>query len=178
MFALTKVGLSVARGSVQQTAFKATATTALHTSAVRKFDIPFLKQIPQPPGYIVGTVNDAYIGPKASRSHGSLHWTAERLISIGLVPLATVPFFTGSVAPVLDATFAGLILAHSFIGFQSCIIDYIPKRVYGKQHDYAMWLLAFGTAVAAYGIYEIESKDVGLTGVLKKLWNKPEEKKN
>lgn len=140
------------------------------------FDIPFLKQIPQPPGYVVGTVNDAFVGPRPSHSHGSLHWTAERAVAIALVPLVTVPFVTGSLAPVLDATLGGLILAHAFVGFQSCIIDYIPKRVYGSQHDYAIWLLIFGTGVAGYGLYEIESKDVGLAGILKKLWIKPEAK--
>jgi succinate dehydrogenase (ubiquinone) membrane anchor subunit len=170
---LARIGLNATRVTRSNVA----AAAALHTSAVRKIDIPFLKQIPQPPGYIVGTVNDAYVPPKASKSHGSLHWTAERAIAIGMVPLATIPFVTGSVAPVLDATFAGLILAHSWIGFQSCIIDYIPKRVYGAQHNYAMWLLTFGTGVAAYGIYQIEANDVGLTGLLKKVWTKPEEKK-
>lgn len=150
---------------------------AFHTSASKQVDIPFLKHYPQPPGYIVGTVNDAYIPPHSSKSHGSLHWTAERVVAIGLVPLAVVPFVTGSFAPVLDATLSTLILAHSWIGFQACIIDYIPTRVYGKQHDYALYLLTFGTAVAGYGIYLIE-KDVGLTGLISKIWSKPEEKKN
>jgi succinate dehydrogenase (ubiquinone) membrane anchor subunit len=136
-----------------------------------------LKQIPQPPGYIVGTVNDAYIGPPPSKSHGSLHWTVERAISIALVPLAVVPFVTGSFAPFLDATFSTLILAHSFIGFQACIVDYIPARVYGKAHDYALWLLTLGTGVAAYGIYQLEANDVGLAGLVAKVWTKPEAKK-
>jgi len=155
------------------------ATAAFHTSASKRFDIPFLKQIPQPPGYIVGTVNDAVPAPHASKTHGSLHWTAERVIAVGLVPLATVPFITGSFSPILDATLATFVLGHSWIGFQSCIIDYIPKRVYGKQHDYAMYLLTFGTFVAGYGIYLIESKDVGLTGLIGKIWSTPasEEKK-
>lgn len=171
---LARVGLRSSRIVASNIA---ASTAALHTSASRKVDIPFLKHYPQPPGYIVGTVNDAYVGPKPSHIHGSLHWTAEKFIAIGLVPLATVPFVTGSFAPVLDATFATLILAHAWIGFQSCIIDYIPTRVYGKQHDYAMWLLTLGTGFAAYGIYELESNDVGLTGLMKKVWTKPEEKK-
>lgn len=151
----------------------------IHTTTAAKVTIPFLKQYPQPPGYIVGTVNDAYIPPKPSKSHGSLHWTAERVASIALVPFTVIPFVTGSFAPVLDAAFSTTILVHSFIGFQACIIDYIPARVYGKAHDYAMYLLSFGTLVAAYGIYVIESKDVGLTGLIKKVWCAPaaEEKK-
>ncbi|CCH45610.1 Succinate dehydrogenase [ubiquinone] cytochrome b small subunit, mitochondrial [Wickerhamomyces ciferrii] len=156
---------------------KSLSCSQFHTSTTKNFDIPFLKQIPQPPGYIIGTVNDAYISPHASKTHGSLHWTVERIIAIGLVPLATVPFITGSFAPVLDSILATSVLAHSWIGFQACIIDYIPKRVYGKQHDYAMYLLSLGTLIASYGIYLIE-KDVGLTGLIAKIWTgKKEEEK-
>lgn len=175
---LFRQGLSpIVRSSISRQARILPTAASFHTSASKKFDIPFLKQIPQPPGYIVGTVNDAYIPPHASKSHGSLHWTVERVIAIGLVPLATIPFVSGSFAPILDATFATLILAHSYIGFQACIIDYIPKRVYGSQHNYAMYLLTFGTFVAGYGIYLIEAKDVGIAGLLKKVWAKPETKK-
>lgn len=152
---------------------KSTTARLLHTTRANNFDIPFLKQIPQPPGYIVGTVNDAYVGPKPDKAHGSLHWDVERAMAVGLVPLTIIPFVTGSVAPAIDAILCSTILVHSYIGFQSCIIDYIPKRVYGKQHDYAMYLLGFGTLVSAFGIYKIEN-DIGITGLLSKLWKKPE----
>ncbi|KAH3675891.1 hypothetical protein WICMUC_002461 [Wickerhamomyces mucosus] len=176
MLSLTRVGLTSSRSQFAKSALL-TGSRSFQTSNSQRFDIPFLKQIPQPPGYIVGNVNDAYVTPPSSRAHGSLHWNVERLISIGLVPLTIVPFVTGSFAPVLDATFSTLILAHSWIGFQACIIDYIPKRVYGAAHDYAIYLLSFGTLIAGYGIYALESKDVGLTGLLGKIFaSKPEKK--
>ena len=114
----------------------------------RSLTIPFVKTIPQPPGYIVGNVNDAYVSPASSKLHGSRHWTFERFIGVGLVPLTVSPFVFGSISPVTDSILSVLLLLHSYTGFQSCIIDYIPVRVYGKLHDYAMWLLSFGSGVS------------------------------
>ncbi len=130
----------------------------------------FIKTIPQPPGYIVGTVNDAYVPPKPSKVHGSRHWTFERLVSVGLVPLTVAPFAFGSITPFADSILSVLLLIHSYTGFQSCIIDYIPKRVYGWVHGAAMGLLSFGSAVSLYGIYVLESNDIGLTSIFMKLW--------
>ncbi|KAG0677039.1 membrane anchor subunit of succinate dehydrogenase, Sdh4 [Pichia californica] len=131
--------------------------------------LSFIKTIPQPPGHIIGTVNDAYVPPKPNKLHGSIHWTAERIAVLGMTPLIIAPFITGT-SP-LDGAMAGLLLYHCYAGFQSCIIDYIPRRVYGSLHYAAMYLLAFGSAVSAYGIYKIENEEKdGVWGVLKKLW--------
>ncbi|CDK28303.1 unnamed protein product [Kuraishia capsulata CBS 1993] len=127
--------------------------------------------LPQPAGGVIGTVNDAYIAPPASKTHGSLHWTTERLVSVGLVPLTFVPLVTGVEYGIADSILAALLLVHSHIGFGACIADYIPARTYGSLHNYAMYLLSFGGLVSAYGIYEIESREKeGLIGIIKKLW--------
>lgn len=129
----------------------------------------FFKTIPQPPGNIVGTVNDAYVPPPPSKLHGSLHWTFERVVTVALVPLVASPLVTGT-SP-LDSAMSALLLYHCYAGFQSCIIDYIPKRVYGSLHTAAMALLTFGTAVAGYGVYKIENENKdGVFGLLKSLW--------
>ncbi|KAK7684188.1 hypothetical protein QCA50_012834 [Cerrena zonata] len=44
-----------------------------------------LKTIPQPPGFIVGTVNDAYVHPAADKFHGSRHWASERIVAVGVI---------------------------------------------------------------------------------------------
>lgn len=130
-----------------------------------------LGTIPQPPGGIVGGVNDPVAVPPADRSHGSYHWSFERLIVLGMVPLAMTPLVGGSLTPVLDATLGSLILMHSHLGFQSCIIDYIPKRVYGRWHSAAMYFLYAGSATALYGVYQMETNDIGLTLALSEIWN-------
>lgn len=131
----------------------------------------FVKAIPQPPGNIIGNVNDAYVGPKPNKLAGSRHWTLERAVTVGLTPLILTPFITGSVSAPIDAAMAGLLLYHCYAGWESCIIDYIPRRVYGVWHTAAMALLAFGTAVAGYGIYVLEtSSKGGLWGLSKRIW--------
>lgn len=128
-----------------------------------------IKTIPQPPGYVVGNVNDAYVPPKPHKLEGSLHWTSERIVAIGLAPLVISPLVAGT-STLLDSTMSALLLYHCYAGFQSCIIDYIPKRVYGSYHNYAMYLLTFGTGVAGYGIYEIETKEGGVAAIISKVW--------
>lgn len=148
---LQRVGLSVSRVGIKPSLIRG------------------IKTIPQPPGYIVGTVNDAYVPPKSNKLHGSLHWTAERAVSLALVPLAIAPFFTGA-STLLDSTLATFLLYHVHTGFQACIIDYIPTRVYGSIHKYLTYLLTLGTGLAGYGIYQVENKEGGFATVVPKLW--------
>lgn len=133
--------------------------------------LPKLSKIEQPPGHIVGTVNDAYKPPAADHYHGSYHWTYERILSVGLVPLTVVPFFAGYQSPMLDTAFCLTVLFHSHCGFKSCIIDYIPERVFGFWHRTASRLLSLGTFVAMYGIYVLETTQNGLFDLLAKLWS-------
>ncbi|OBA21631.1 hypothetical protein METBIDRAFT_42429 [Metschnikowia bicuspidata var. bicuspidata NRRL YB-4993] len=129
------------------------------------------KTIPQPPGNIVGTVNDAYVPPKAHKTHGSWHWTSERIVAAGLIPLVATSFTSGT-SVMLDTTLSTLMLYHCYAGMQSCIIDYIPKRVYGALHSAAMYLLLLGTGVAGYGIYDIEQKEEGgVAGIIARVWH-------
>lgn len=152
----TRLGLGIARQSA------APFRPILHSRS-------FFKTIPQPPGNIIGTVNDAYVPPAGNKLHGSLHWTFERVVVVGMTPLVLAPFITGT-SP-LDSAMAGLLLYHCYAGFQSCIIDYIPKRVYGSLHSVAMAFLTFGAFVCGYGVYKIENEEEdGVFGILKKLW--------
>lgn len=128
-----------------------------------------IKTIPQPPGYVVGDVNQPYQAPPPKKMEGSLHWTLERIVCVGILPLTVAPFLSG-VSTLVDSTMSALLLYHCYSGFQSCIIDYIPMRVYGAYHKAAMYLLALGTGVAGYGIYKIEKKEGGLFPVIAKVW--------
>lgn len=127
--------------------------------------------VPQPPGNIVGTVNDPVKLPKPDAFHGSYHWSFERLIATSLVPLVVMPLSTGHLSPVLDAVLGGLLVTHCFIGLQSCIIDYIPKRKFPKGHKVSMGLALIGSGVAFWGVYELETKEEGLCGAAAKIWH-------
>lgn len=128
------------------------------------------KTIPQPPGNIVGTVNDAYVPPPPSKAHGSWHWTSERIVAASLLPLVATSFTAGA-STIVDTTLSTFLLYHCHTGFQACITDYIPARVYGSLHNYAMYLLTFGTGVAGFGIYTLEKKEEGgVAGIVSKLF--------
>ncbi|KAI6708934.1 hypothetical protein JHW43_008541 [Diplocarpon mali] len=114
--------------------------------------------------------NDPAPVPAANPSHGSYHWTFERLISVGLVPLTIAPFAAGSLNPAMDAVLCGSILIHSHIGFEACIIDYIPTHRLPKTRKLAWWALRAGTVLTGVGLYEFETNDVGVTEALKRIW--------
>ncbi|KAK9235543.1 CybS-domain-containing protein [Lipomyces kononenkoae] len=156
------LGLSTIRNSFPSVA-------RVGPAAVRHLGIPPL--IAQPPGGIVGTVNDPVKVPPPDRMHGSYHWTFDRIIAIGLIPLTVAPFVSdAALAPAVDSILVSGILVHSYFGFQSCIIDYIPKREFGRVHDFCMWLLFGGTIVTGYGFYKFETEDIGLAGTIAKAW--------
>ncbi|MCJ1297281.1 membrane anchor subunit of succinate dehydrogenase, Sdh4 [Hypocenomyce scalaris] len=126
--------------------------------------------LPAGPQHIEGTANDPTPVPDPSPTHGSYHWTFERLIAATLVPLTVAPFAAGSLNPVMDATLCATILIHSHIGFESIIIDYIPGKRLPKTRTLFWWGLRAGTLVVAVGLYEFETNDVGLTEGIKRIW--------
>lgn len=132
--------------------------------------LPNLKKIPQPPGYIKGTVNEPYKPPQADFYEGSYHWTYERIISVSLIPLGMSSFIGGAQHPIIDTIFSLALLFHCHMGLKSCIIDYVPKRVYGFWHKFASFLLTSGTFVGIYGIYLLETVGNGFSDLIKSLW--------
>ncbi|CUS10955.1 unnamed protein product [Tuber aestivum] len=151
------------------------AKKGFHVSASRKI-------LPAGPQVIQGTVNDAAEVPDPNATHGSYHWSFERvfpshthafssmlantlpkLISVALVPLTVAPFAAGSINPVTDAILGATIVIHSHIGFESMVIDYIPHRRYPTLRKGALWALKGATVLVLVGLYEFETNDVGIT---------------
>ncbi|KAI9744429.1 MAG: membrane anchor subunit of succinate dehydrogenase, Sdh4 [Claussenomyces sp. TS43310] len=126
--------------------------------------------LPPGPQIIDGTANDAAVVPPTSPANGSYHWTFERLVAVGLIPLTVAPFAAGSINPLLDATLCGLILIHSHIGFEAVVIDYIPNKRLPKTRSFFGWGLRATTVLVGVGLYEFETNDVGLTEAIKRIW--------
>ncbi|PUU83328.1 CybS-domain-containing protein [Tuber borchii] len=139
------------------------AKKGFHISASRKI-------LPAGPQVIQGTVNDAAEIPDPNATHGSYHWSFERLISVALIPLTVAPFAAGSINPVTDAILGATIVIHSHIGFESMVIDYIPHRKYPTLRKGAMWALKGATLLVLVGLYEFETNDVGITEAVKRVW--------
>ncbi|CAR26890.1 hypothetical protein ZYGR_0I01620 [Zygosaccharomyces rouxii] len=167
-----------------RTIFRTSLNRAFHTTSKRSLTIPFLSTLPQKPGGVEGTPNDPFIAPEPHKTHGSYHWDFERFLAVSMIPLVTLPLATGgSVSTVADGLLSTILLGHLYVGFQSCIIDYIPARVYGKNHGRAMFLLSLGSLLSIIGVYKLETEENGTIGVLTSLWKNREdqeqkEKKN
>jgi succinate dehydrogenase (ubiquinone) membrane anchor subunit len=115
--------------------------------------------------------NDPAPVPPANPSHGSYHWTFERLVSAGLIPLTIAPFAAGSLNPTMDAILCATILIHSHIGFESIVIDYIPTKRLPKTRMLFWWGLRLATVTVGVGLYEFETNDVGVTEAIKRIWH-------
>ncbi|KAI9820124.1 MAG: membrane anchor subunit of succinate dehydrogenase, Sdh4 [Thelocarpon impressellum] len=124
----------------------------------------------EPAEVIEGTANDAAAVPNPSPTHGSYHWTFERLISATLIPLTIAPFAAGSLNPTTDALLCATLLIHSHIGFESVLIDYIPAKRHPLARKIFWWGLRGATLLVAVGLYEFETNDVGLTEAIKRVW--------
>ncbi|CCE64580.1 hypothetical protein TPHA_0I00740 [Tetrapisispora phaffii CBS 4417] len=129
---------------------------------------------PTPPGGVIGDVNQAYKPPEADYFHGSYHWLYERSIAVALLPLSIYSIFTavtGGVAyPMIDVTTGLSALFYLQYEYLSCITDYIPKRKFQLWHNIAKSLLYSGSAVAAYGLYDIHTNNNGFTNLIKKTF--------
>jgi succinate dehydrogenase (ubiquinone) membrane anchor subunit len=94
------------------------AVLILHRSSIAAFHASARTAIlPPGPQVIDGTANDPAPVPPPSPTHGSYHWTFERALSVGLIPLTIAPFAAGSLNPALDAVLIATILLHSHLGF-------------------------------------------------------------
>ncbi|PHH91354.1 hypothetical protein CDD83_816 [Cordyceps sp. RAO-2017] len=139
-------------------------TAAFHSSIRR----PAI--LPPGPQRIEGGVNDPAPVPEPNSAHGSYHWTFERLLAAGLVPLTIAPFASGSLNPTMDAVLCSAVLLHSHMGFQQVIIDYIPKKRYPGLRKLFWWGLNAATLTVGVGLYEFETNDVGVTEAIKRIW--------
>ncbi|KAF4343191.1 mitochondrial succinate dehydrogenase subunit D [Fusarium beomiforme] len=126
--------------------------------------------LPPGPQRIEGGVNDPAPIPEPNAAHGSYHWTFERLLAAGLVPLTVAPFAAGSLNPTLDAILCSVLLLHSHMGFQQVVIDYIPSRTYPGLRKLFNWLLNIATVLVGVGLYEFETNDVGITEAVRRVW--------
>ncbi|CBX97877.1 hypothetical protein IAQ61_000943 [Plenodomus lingam] len=127
--------------------------------------------LPPLPQKIEGTTNDPVPVPNPDYTHGSYHWTFERIVSAGLIPLTIAPFAAGSLNPVTDSILCALLVIHSHIGFEACIIDYFPKARIPKIRAAANWALRLGTLTLGVALYSFETNDVGITEAVARLWH-------
>ncbi|KAF8310259.1 hypothetical protein DL93DRAFT_2062186, partial [Clavulina sp. PMI_390] len=118
-----------------------------------------------------GSVNEPTTYPTPNKSHGSYHWSFERLLSASLVPLTTSSFLLSTTAyPALDGMLGLALVVHSHIGFDACFEDYLHPRKFPVLGNIAKWGLRAATTGALVGIYAFNTNDIGLTELVKRAW--------
>jgi succinate dehydrogenase (ubiquinone) membrane anchor subunit len=149
---------------LRRDAFQSAArVAAFHTTSKRDL-------LPPGPQVLEGGINEPTPVPSPHPSHGSYHWTFERILAVGLIPLTVTPFAAGSLNPTTDAILCAAILIHSHMGFQAVVIDYVPSRRFPKSRKLVNWSLNLATLLVAVGLYEFETNDVGVTEAIKRIW--------
>ncbi|GAA5861655.1 hypothetical protein JCM3774_002659 [Rhodotorula dairenensis] len=126
--------------------------------------------------HVEGTVNDPTTFPTPNKAHGQYHWTFERLLSAALVPLVGATAVS-SANPVLDGILCTAIVAHTHMGFDNILTDYLHPRKFPVLGRIATWVLRLATAGVLVGVYQFETNDIGLTELLKKMWRAHDAKK-
>ena len=130
-------------------------------------------------------MNEPTTFPPANRSHGSHHWTFERLLAAGLVPLTGAAFVTsGSSAPLLDGLLGLSLIVHSHIGvrflttlpllfvlyltysaggiqFDGVLVDYLHKRKFPTLGPLFTWTLRLTSVAVGVGVYQFNTNDIG-----------------
>ncbi|KAI7886027.1 CybS-domain-containing protein, partial [Lichtheimia hyalospora FSU 10163] len=102
-------------------------------------------------------------------AHGAYLWSMERASSLALVPLISTQFVYGA-HPITDGLLGVVLPYHIYLGFESCIVDYIPKREYPRMHKVANWSLASTTALVMWGAYEFNTNEIGITEFIQRLF--------
>lgn len=108
--------------------------------------------------------------PNSTQTKLSQTNTHARIVSAGLIPLTIAPFAAGSLNPVTDSILCALLVVHSHIGFEACVIDYFPKNRVPKVRAAANWALRAGTVLLGVALYSFETNDVGVTEAVRRLW--------
>ncbi|KAG0747843.1 hypothetical protein G6F57_002221 [Rhizopus arrhizus] len=101
--------------------------------------------------------------------YGAHHWNLERAAAVALIPLISTQMTYGA-HPIVDGLFGVVLPYHLYLGFESCIIDYIPKRVYPRLHKAAKWTLGTTTGLVMWGCYEFNTNDIGITEFMQRLF--------
>ncbi|KAK4509693.1 GTP-binding protein gtr2 [Mucor velutinosus] len=107
--------------------------------------------------------------PEEGYAYGAHHWNMERGSAITLIPLVSTQLIYGA-HPIVDGLLGVVLPYHIYMGFDSCITDYIPKRVYPRLHKVANWTLTGTTGLVMWGCYEFNTNDIGITEFMQRLF--------
>lgn len=88
------------------------------------------------------------------------------MATLGLTGVAMM----GPPLKLVDLALGVILPLHCHIGFGAIITDYLPKRKFPFIFPLARGILWLATGGTIYGLYQYNTKDVGLTEGIVRLW--------
>ncbi|XP_068601651.1 succinate dehydrogenase [ubiquinone] cytochrome b small subunit B, mitochondrial [Brachionichthys hirsutus] len=106
-------------------------------------------------------------GLNAGSRAASLHWTAERVLSVLLLTMGPVAFFNP--CPAVDYSLAAALTLHGHWGIGQVLTDYVHGDAKVKVANAGLFLLS---TVTFAGLCYFNYSDVGLCKAVALLWSK------
>uniref|UniRef100_A0A182NFY7 Succinate dehydrogenase [ubiquinone] cytochrome b small subunit n=1 Tax=Anopheles dirus TaxID=7168 RepID=A0A182NFY7_9DIPT len=97
-------------------------------------------------------------------------WSAERVLSVGL--LCVIPVGIMFPSKIGDTLMAISIVNHQHWGLEAMVTDYVRAILFGRiVPKLAHGLLIALSAVTLGGLFYFNYNDIGIAGVVRKIWN-------
>ncbi|TPP55879.1 Succinate dehydrogenase [ubiquinone] cytochrome b small subunit [Fasciola gigantica] len=100
----------------------------------------------------------------------SVHWTIERVIAVGMIPLYPIALYIEN--PTTNFLVVTAVSMHAYWGLDGVIKDYAFERRYGPLLMpilRTIWKLICATGFA--GLLYFNYNDIGFIAAVKKLWS-------
>ncbi|XP_032446534.1 succinate dehydrogenase [ubiquinone] cytochrome b small subunit B, mitochondrial [Xiphophorus hellerii] len=123
------------------------------------------EQQPQPLTARIHSSPPLYAGSDSKAA--SLHWTAERVLSIALLALGPVAYF--SPGPVIDYSLAAALTLHGHWGLGQVLTDYVHGDTKVKLASAGLFVLS---TVTFAGLCYFNYNDVGICNAIALLYSK------
>ncbi|CAI5677647.1 unnamed protein product [Oreochromis niloticus] len=107
------------------------------------------------------------IKPSSNSKAASLHWTAERMLSVLLLAMGPVAYFNPG--PVIDYSLAAALTLHGHWGLGQVLTDYVHGDTKIKMANAALFLLS---TITFTGLCYFNYNDVGICKAVALLWSK------
>lgn len=123
---------------------------------------------------MVRPISTSQVRLSSSGNHVAL-WTAERVISLGL--LGIVPVSLAFPSQAGDAILALSMVMHAHWGLEAVVTDYVRESIFGNVVPKAAHgLLILFSAATLAGLFMMVYNDVGIAKTIRKIWaTKPKE---
>lgn len=76
---------------------------------------------------------------------------------------------------IVDAGLNVFLPIHSYLGMSAIVTDYLPRRKFGLIYTISKGFLIVVTTTTAYGLYKLNTENIGFSALVKKVWRESKE---